>query len=56
MPFRCVNINYNNGDYRSLLIFVRLMYGTGVVLSLDEQAVRLHCCVCVLEFEGVIGV
>ena len=37
---------YNNGDDDSLLIFVRWTYGTGVVLSLDGQAVRLHCCVC----------
>ena len=56
MPFGCVNIHCNNGDDRSLLIFVRLMYGTGVALSLDEQGVRLHCCVRVLEFEEVVGV
>ena len=28
------------------LIFVCWMYGTGVVLALDEQAVRLYCCMC----------
>ena len=46
MPFCCYNINYNNGDDGSLLIFVRWTYETDVVLSLDGQAVRLHCCVC----------
>ena len=32
------------------------MYGgTGAVLALDEQAVRLYCCVRVIEFDGVIN-
>ena len=32
----------NNGNDGSLLILVPCTYGTVVVLSLDEQAVRLH--------------
>ena len=38
---------YNNGDDGFLLIFVRWTYVTGVVLSMDKQAVRWPCCVCV---------
>ena len=30
------------------------MYGTGVVLALDDQHVRLYCCMCVLELGGVV--
>ena len=45
----CCQIPYNgNGD--SALIFVRR---TGGVLALNEQAVRLYCCVCVRELERV---
>ena len=35
--------------------FVGWMYGTGVVLALDDQHVRLYCCVCVLELGAVAG-
>ena len=38
---------YNTGDDGFLLIFVRWTYVTGVVLSMDKQAVRWSCCVCV---------
>ena len=31
------------------------MYGTGAVLTLDEQVVRFYCCVWVIQFEGVIN-
>ena len=44
-PSRAVQIHYNNDDDGFALIFVRWMYGTGIVLALDEQNVRLHCCV-----------
>ena len=47
-----------------LLIFVRWMYGTGVVLALNEQHVRLCCCVCawigrcywwIMQYQDVIS-
>ena len=56
-----------NGDDGSALIFVRWMYEMGVVLcwrALDEQAVRLYCCVlasnwrchwCSIQYEVVIS-
>ena len=43
-PSYAVEIHYNNGYDGSTLIFDPLMYhGTGVVLALDKQCVRLYC-------------
>ena len=38
-------IHHNNVNDGPALIFVGCMYETGVVLALDEQLVRLYCCV-----------
>ena len=50
-------IHYNNVDNGPALIFVGWLYETGVVLDLDEQSVRLYCCVCgseaLLVFDAV---
>ena len=46
-----------NGNDGSALIFVCSMYGTtGVVLTLNQQLVRLYCCVCLNLKVLVIGV
>ena len=50
--FRIQHYNINNGRAP---IFVGWMYGTGAVLTLDEQRVRLYCCMRVIKFDGVIN-
>ena len=45
MWYFAAQIHYNGND-GSALIFVCWMYGTGAVLALNQQRVRLYCCVC----------
>ena len=49
--------SYYNNNYGSPLLFVVRMYGTGIALALNKQAVRFYCfvCVCAIAFDGVVN-